>query len=78
MTASLGRHSQTPLGVQTIGRLTSMKCLIMASRITSLDTPSSRRPSSAVGDVVSRSAVRSNGLQPSPITAKFFFAARPP
>ena len=36
--------------------------VIMASRITSLDTPSSRRPSSAVGDVVSRSSVRSNGL----------------
>jgi hypothetical protein len=47
-TASLGRHSRTPSGVQTIRRLTSMKCLIMASRTTSLDTPSSRRPSSAV------------------------------
>ena len=61
-TASLGRHSRTPLGVQTIGRFTSIGCSIMASRMASLDTPSSRRPSSAAGDFVSRSAVR--GVSP--------------
>jgi hypothetical protein len=57
-TASLGRQSFTPRGVQTIGRLTSTGCSSIAAMIASSAVPGSSRPSSAAGDLVSRKASR--------------------
>jgi len=49
-TASLGRHSLTPFGVQTIGRLTSTGCSSIAARMDSLLTLGLSKPSSSAGD----------------------------